>query len=68
MKDHMNTPGQEAELSVTGMSCASCVGRVEKALAAVPGVTDPQVNLATGRAHFRTAGPDALHAAVAALE
>ncbi len=32
---------------IEGMSCASCVGRVEKALAAVPGVTDASVNLAT---------------------
>jgi len=34
-------------LPIEGMSCASCVGRVEKALAAVPGVFDVQVNLAT---------------------
>jgi len=32
---------------IEGMSCASCVGRVEKALAAVPGVTEASVNLAT---------------------
>ncbi len=32
---------------IEGMSCASCVSRVEKALAAVPGVTDASVNLAT---------------------
>ncbi|MCA8878550.1 MAG: copper-translocating P-type ATPase [Rhodobacteraceae bacterium] len=34
------------QFEVTGMSCASCVGRVERALAAVPGVEDAQVNLA----------------------
>ncbi len=33
------------------MSCASCVGRVERALQAVPGVLDAQVNLATEKAH-----------------
>jgi len=38
------------ELAVTGMSCASCVGRVERALAAVPGVAAARVNLATERA------------------
>ncbi|GHA29736.1 copper-translocating P-type ATPase [Devosia pacifica] len=37
-------------LSVSGMSCASCVGRVERALNAVPGVTEANVNLATQRA------------------
>ncbi|WP_258869782.1 heavy metal translocating P-type ATPase [Paracoccus thiocyanatus] len=63
----MNQPPTDAELTVSGMSCASCVGRVEKALAAVPGVHDPQVNLATGRAHFRLSAPDALPRAVAAL-
>ncbi len=38
------------DLSVSGMSCASCVGRVERALQAVPGVTQASVNLATERA------------------
>ncbi|WP_238254681.1 heavy-metal-associated domain-containing protein, partial [Methylorubrum podarium] len=35
-------------LPVEGMSCASCVGRVERALAALPGASDVAVNLATG--------------------
>ena len=39
------------DLQVAGMSCASCVGRVERALRRVPGVTDVAVNLATERAH-----------------
>lgn len=38
------------ELSVEGMTCASCVGGVERALKAVPGVTQAVVNLATERA------------------
>ena len=37
-------------LPVEGMHCAGCVGRVERALAAVPGVTGASVNLATHRA------------------
>ncbi|OQP87779.1 copper-translocating P-type ATPase [Rhizobium rhizosphaerae] len=37
-------------LSISGMSCASCVGRVERALQAVPGVSRAAVNLATERA------------------
>jgi len=40
------------ELSVEGMSCASCVGRVERALRAVPGVESATVNLATERANI----------------
>ena len=44
------TSTDETELAVEGMSCASCVGRIERALKAVPGVTDAAVNLATGRA------------------
>ncbi|WP_305042134.1 heavy metal translocating P-type ATPase [Geoalkalibacter sp.] len=43
------------ELLIQGMNCASCVGRVEKALRAVPGVLDAQVNLATGRATLEVA-------------
>ena len=38
------------ELSIEGMTCASCVGRVERALKAIPGVTEAVVNLATERA------------------
>jgi len=37
-------------LPVEGMTCATCALRVEKALAAVPGVTRAEVNLATERA------------------
>ncbi|CAO3434265.1 heavy metal translocating P-type ATPase [Azospirillum doebereinerae] len=42
---------REFDLSVTGMTCASCAGRVEKALGRVPGVESAAVNLATERAH-----------------
>jgi len=41
---------QVIEIGIRGMSCASCVGRVERALAAQPGVASAQVNLATERA------------------
>ena len=56
------------ELKVNGMTCASCVGRVEKALTAAPGVISAQVNLATERAQVQVLeGTDvaALAAAVA---
>ncbi len=50
--------GQETfALKIGSMTCASCVGRVEKALSAVPGVTKAVVNLATESAHVEaTAG------------
>ena len=41
---------EEVVLQIEGMSCASCVGRVEKALLKVPGVMQASVNLATERA------------------
>ena len=41
---------------IEGMTCASCVRRVEQALAAVPGVAQASVNLATGRAEVTAAG------------
>jgi heavy metal translocating P-type ATPase len=50
-------PAESAiELSVADMTCASCVGRVERALKAVPGVLDATVNLATARASVRMLG------------
>ncbi len=41
---------QELEFDIKGMTCASCVTRVEKALNRVPGVKSAAVNLATERA------------------
>ena len=38
---------QILQIQITGMSCTSCVGRVEKALKAVQGVMSANVNLAT---------------------
>ena len=43
----------EADLSIQGMTCASCVGRVERALRKVDGVLDATVTLATERASVR---------------
>ncbi|MGB3632990.1 MAG: heavy metal translocating P-type ATPase [Rubrobacteraceae bacterium] len=40
----------KTDLGITGMSCASCVGRVEKALNGVPGVLNTNVNLAAEEA------------------
>jgi Cu+-exporting ATPase len=56
----------DVRLSITGMSCASCVARVEKQLRAVPGVASVSVNLASESALLRGVGmlPSALVAAV----
>lgn len=45
-----NDTTPQVELAIKGMTCASCVLRVEKALAKVPGVAQANVNLATHRA------------------
>lgn len=42
------------DFGIEGMTCASCVTRVEKALTKVAGVSDVSVNLATERAHLET--------------
>ncbi|MDN8044363.1 cation transporter, partial [Burkholderia vietnamiensis] len=52
-----STATHTIELDIDGMTCASCAGRVEKALAKVPGVARASVNLATERASVDTA-PD----------
>ena len=38
---------QNIRLAIANMSCGSCVGRVDRALAALPGVSDVAVNLAS---------------------
>ena len=40
------------DLGISGMTCASCVGRVERALRKVPGVQEASVNLATESARI----------------
>ena len=54
------------DLAIEGMTCASCVARVEKAIGAVPGVTGVTVNLATERATIK--GLDQTAAMTAAIE
>jgi len=48
---------QTMTLHPTGMSCAGCVGRAERALQAVQGVEQASVNLATGQADIRFVSP-----------
>ncbi|SHF19840.1 Cu+-exporting ATPase [Kaistia soli DSM 19436] len=59
---------ERIEFSIEGMTCASCVSRVEKAIKAVPGVDTASVNLATERATIHAHGASmsgAIEAAVA---
>ncbi len=49
-------PTQPVRLSVQGMTCASCVARVEKVLRKVPGVAEASVNLATETAELQFVG------------
>ncbi len=69
MKDFAASPrsGPAEFISVEGMTCASCVGRVEKAIAGVEGVASASVNLATERAEVRYAGQPVHEAVVAAI-
>lgn len=61
------TEPKTVNLSVEGMSCASCVGRVEQGLNDVDGVTNATVNLAAESARFTVSGPAGLKAAVDVL-
>ncbi|MCX4246430.1 heavy metal translocating P-type ATPase [Paraliomyxa miuraensis] len=56
------------ELAIEGMTCASCVSRTEKALAAVPGVREANVNLATARARVHHDAEATLEQLAAAVE
>ena len=46
-------PEDSRDLRIDGMTCASCVARVEKALLKLPGVLEAGANLATNTAHVR---------------
>jgi Cu+-exporting ATPase len=64
----MNTAALSGiKLQITGMTCASCVMRVEKSLKAVPGVRQASINLATEQASVNadaSVSADTLAAAV----
>ena len=58
---------KKLNLSVQSMTCASCVGRVDRALAALDGLTEVSVNLATETASFRADSAAQVSAAAASL-
>ncbi|RMM08473.1 Copper-translocating P-type ATPase, partial [Pseudomonas syringae pv. maculicola] len=55
------------DLPISGMTCASCAGRVERALAKVPGVNSVTVNLANERAHVSVAPQTDPHTLISAV-
>jgi Cu+-exporting ATPase len=59
---------RDVDLRIEGMTCASCVARVEKALTRVPGVASASVNLATEMAQVRLAGRVDTASLIAAVE
>ncbi|UUQ66958.1 heavy metal translocating P-type ATPase [Pseudomonas fuscovaginae UPB0736] len=61
-------PSQTLTLDIGGMTCASCAGRVERALHKVAGVRAVSVNLASERAHLESVGPLDHTALIAAVE
>ena len=61
-------PENPVDLNIEGMTCASCVGRVERALLAVPGVQSALVNLATERASVVAVNSLNTGALIAAVE
>jgi Cu+-exporting ATPase len=67
--DLASTDAAEVTFPVTGMTCASCVRRIEKALGKVEGVSEANVNLATEQAHVvfdpSRASMDSMRTAVA---
>src|SRR5438067_2415420 len=68
MTTETKAPGTTITFPVTGMTCASCVRRIEKALSRVEGVAHANVNLATETARVAydpsIAAPEQLAAAV----
>jgi Cu+-exporting ATPase len=64
----MPDPAPKITLFVDGMSCASCVGRVERGLSALDGVDEVAVNLATQQVSLGLAQPDRLSRVLETLE
>ncbi len=62
MSLQIDTKSELFTLDIGGMTCASCVGRVEKALDKIPGVEAASVNLATEQAKVRLKADSGLNA------
>lgn len=66
MNEHVHS--KPLSIDIEGMTCASCVARVEKSLLKVPGVTSASVNLATERATVQLADTTNIDALFKAIE
>lgn len=66
MNEHV--PNKPISIDIEGMTCASCVSRVEKALLKVPTVTSASVNLATERATVQLGDTDNIEGLLQAVE
>ncbi|HSJ81360.1 MAG TPA: heavy metal translocating P-type ATPase, partial [Thiobacillus sp.] len=67
-KAGFSVPTESLTLGITGMTCASCSSRVEKALARVPGVLEASVNLATEQATVKLTQGTSAATLIAAVE
>jgi len=68
MSDSTITAARTADFQIEGMTCASCVARVEKAIRGLPGVASASVNLATERATVDFTGEPDPVGVIAAIE
>lgn len=66
--DNISPTGSTFSLSIKGMTCASCVGRVERSLNKLAGVSSANVNLATERADISFINTADISATIAAIE
>ena len=67
-KAGFSVPTESFTLDITGMTCASCSSRVEKAFDKTPGVLQASVNLATEQATIKVAKGTTLSTLIAAVE
>lgn len=67
-RSHIPTAGSTFSLSIKGMTCASCVGRVERVITKTMGVSAANVNLATERADISFISTPDISATITAIE
>ena len=56
------------KFDITGMTCAACAARVEKAAKSVSGVDSAEVNLLANTLRAELSGPDVTQAVISAVE